>query len=70
MTTSRRQSMRTPTGRLVPLAEAAAEFSICTETLRRRIASGTITGYKVGRVIRVDLDELRRDLLVQIQSAG
>lgn len=69
MVTRRRQSTRPPTGRLVTLVEAAQEFSVCTKTIRRRIATGTITGYKVGRVIRVDLDELRRELVVQMPSA-
>lgn len=69
MVTQRRQSSRPPTGRLVPLVEAAQEFSICTKTIRRRIASGTIAGYKIGRVIRVDLDELRRELVVPMPSA-
>jgi excisionase family DNA binding protein len=69
MVTQRRQPARTPAGRLVPLVEAAQEFSICTKTIRRRIANGTITGHKVGRVIRVDLDELRRELVVQMPSA-
>lgn len=58
-----------PRGRLVSLADAAMEFSVCTKTIRRRIANGTVTGYKVGRVIRVDLDELRQALLVTMPSA-
>ncbi|GAA1738705.1 hypothetical protein GCM10009809_37440 [Isoptericola hypogeus] len=69
MATQGRQPTRPPTGRLVPLVEAAQEFSVCAKTIRRRIASGNITGYKVGRVIRVDLDELRRALVVQMPSA-
>ena len=45
--------------RLVDLHTAAAYAGICVRTLRRRIADGTVTGYRVGpRLIRVDLDEL------------
>ncbi|MGO1316871.1 MAG: helix-turn-helix domain-containing protein [Cellulomonadaceae bacterium] len=69
MTTKRLQASRVSRGRLVSLADAAMEFSVCTKTIRRRIANGTVTGYKVGRVIRVDLDELRRALVVTMPTA-
>jgi excisionase family DNA binding protein len=37
----------------------AAEYADCNErTLRRHIASGELTGYRLGRVIRIDLNEL------------
>ena len=38
----------------------AAEYAACsTKTIRRRIADGSLTGYRFGsRVIRVDLNEL------------
>ena len=55
--------------RLVPLADAAAHFHVSIKTLRRRIADGTITGYRVGRLIRVDLSELTERLVVTIPSA-
>lgn len=55
--------------RLVPLAYAAAYFQVSVKTLRRRIADGTIAGYRVGRLIRVDLDELAQSLVVAIPSA-
>jgi excisionase family DNA binding protein len=55
--------------RLVPLADAAEYFRVSVKTLRRRIADGTITGYRVGRLIRVDLDELTQSLVVEIPSA-
>ncbi len=54
---------------LISLAEAADQFGISVKTLRRRIADGTIHGYRVGRLIRVDLDELHERLLVEIPSA-
>ena len=69
MSTNRRATTRVPSGKLVALADAAAEFGVCTKTIRRRIADGTVTGYKVGRVIRVDLEELRRSLVVTIPTA-
>lgn len=55
--------------RLVPLADAAEYFHVSVKTLRRRIADGTIAGYRVGRLIRVDLDELTQNLVVTIPSA-
>lgn len=54
--------------KLVSLAKAAQQFGVSVKTLRRRIADGTIRGYRVGRLIRVDLDELREKLLVEIPS--
>jgi len=55
-----------PSGRLVPLSTAAAELSVSVKTVRRRIADGTVRGYRIGRFIRVDPDELRSALLVTI----
>jgi excisionase family DNA binding protein len=55
--------------RLIPLADAAEHFHVSVKTLRRRIADGTIAGYRVGRLIRVDLDELTQSLVVAIPSA-
>lgn len=65
----RRDTVPTPTARLVPLADAAAHFHVSIKTLRRRIADGTITGYRIGRLIRVDLDELSQSLIAEIPSA-
>ena len=45
--------------RLASIPEAAEYASVCTKTLRRRIADGTLPAYRLGpRVLRVDLDEL------------
>jgi excisionase family DNA binding protein len=55
--------------RLTSLAEAAEQLGISVKTLRRRISDGTIRGYRVGRLIRVDPDELREHLLTEIPSA-
>lgn len=53
---------------LVSLAEAAEQFGVSVKTIRRRIADGTVHGYRVGRLIRVDLRELQERLLVEIPS--
>lgn len=53
---------------LVSLAEAAEQFGVSVKTIRRRIADGTVHGYRVGRLIRVDLKELQQQLLVEIPS--
>ncbi|MBO0607551.1 helix-turn-helix domain-containing protein [Myceligenerans salitolerans] len=63
---SHHNSPATPPVHLVTLADAAAHFHVSVKTLRRRIADGTITGYRIGRLIRVDLDELTRRLVVAI----
>jgi excisionase family DNA binding protein len=55
--------------RLVPLADAAEYFHVSVKTLRRRIADGTVAGYRIGRLIRVDLEELTQHLVVTIPSA-
>lgn len=48
---------------LVTLQEAALHFKVNTKTIRRRIADGTITGYRFGpRLLRVDLDEVQAAL--------
>ena len=45
-------------------AEAAAYLDITPKTLRRMVAEGKVTGYRMGpRLIRFDLDEL--DSLMQ-----
>jgi excisionase family DNA binding protein len=50
--------MPSPDRRYVSLADAA-KYAACNErTIRRHIATGEITGYRVGRVYRVDLNEL------------
>lgn len=57
--------------RYLPLAEVAATHGVSTKTLRRRIADGTLPGYKVGRQVRVresDLDCLARPIPTRSQS--
>ena len=69
MRTTSAKGRSTTRGHLVALADAAEEFSVSVKTIRRRIADGTVTGYRVGRLIRVDLDELRDRLAITIPSA-
>ncbi len=52
------------------IAEAADLVGASTKTIRRRIADGTLTGYRMGpRLIRVDLSEIER-VLAPIPTAG
>lgn len=53
---------------LMSLAETAEMLDVSVKTLRRRIADGTIHGYRVGRLIRVDLNEVRERLLIEMPS--
>jgi excisionase family DNA binding protein len=47
-----------PARRYASLAKAA-EYADCSDkTLRRRIATGELTGYRLGRDIRIDLNEI------------
>jgi excisionase family DNA binding protein len=47
------------TRKLVSIAEAAAAVEMSTRTIRRYVADGLITGYRIGpRAIRVDLAEI------------
>lgn len=55
--------------RLATIQEAADYARCNAKTIRRRIADGTLTGYRFGpRAIRVDMDEVDR-LLRPIPSA-
>ncbi|GAB3758810.1 hypothetical protein GCM10027599_26710 [Yimella radicis] len=50
---------RTPRRQLATIPDAAEYACVSTKTIRRRIASGDLTGYRMGpRLLRVDLDEL------------
>ena len=64
----RQSRTKVPVENLVLLAEAAVRFGVSVKTLRRRISDGTVTGYRVGRLIRVDMKELEERLLVEIPS--
>lgn len=55
--------------RWADLDAAAAYFNCSTKTVRRMIARGEITGYRVGsRMVRVDLNDL--DALARPIPAG
>lgn len=56
--------------KLVSLAEAADQFGISVKTLRRRISDGTVRGYRVGRLIRVDMNDLLENLVEEIPTVG
>lgn len=51
------------------IADAADRLGCSTRTIRRYIAAGQLTGYRLGsRAIRVDLDQLE-ELLTPIPAA-
>jgi excisionase family DNA binding protein len=52
--------------------EAADIVHVHPMTIRRKIADGTITGYRIagGRAIRVDLDEVEQVLLQPMRAGG
>lgn len=53
---------------LVSLAVAAERLGVSVKTIRRRISDGTVRGYRVGRLIRVDMEDLRKSLVVEIPT--
>ena len=53
---------------LVSLVVAAESLGVSVKTIRRRISDGTVRGYRVWRLIRVDMDELRKSLVVEIPT--
>lgn len=58
---SRTKQKRTPRAdqpELASLDFAAAYLNLHPRTLRRWVSSGRITGYRVGRLMRVDLREI------------
>lgn len=53
------QGVATATRRFVSIATAAEYAALSKNTIRRYIAAGIITGYRIGTAtVRVDLDEL------------
>lgn len=56
--------------RLAALTDAADYAGVSTKTIRRRIADGSLRGYRMGpRLLRVDLNELDA-MLRPIPTAG
>lgn len=43
---------------LVPIDAAAEHLGVCTRTIRNYIAEGRLTGYRIGRLIRLDAAEV------------
>lgn len=58
-----------PQRRLASIASVADYTDTSTKTVRRRIADGTFTAYRMGRLIRLDLGEVD-SALRQIPTAG
>jgi excisionase family DNA binding protein len=57
--------------RLASINETASYCGIHPRTVRRAIADGRLTGYRVGgKLVRVDLNEVDEKLLQQIPTAG
>lgn len=55
---------------LVSIQAAAEHFDVTTRTIRRWIAEGRVTGYRVGRrLIKVDLTECEQRAVVAIDAA-
>lgn len=46
--------------RLAPIDAGAQIAGLHPRSLRRAISAGELTGYKFGRALRIDLDELDR----------
>lgn len=53
---------------LVSLAAAAEVLGVSVKTVRRRISDGSVRGYRVGSLIRVDIEELRSSLIIEIPA--
>lgn len=69
VTTNTTKTAERPPRRFGSLTIGAEMLGVSDKTLRRMIADGTVTGYRLGkRLIRVDLDELE-GLLRVIPSA-
>jgi excisionase family DNA binding protein len=53
------RSTALPTRHFVSIEQAANYTGLSVKTLRRRIADGTLTGYRAGpKLVRVDLNEV------------
>lgn len=42
----------------ITIGETAEHFGVCTRTIRNWIATGRLTGYRVGRLVRLDAAEV------------
>lgn len=51
-------------GTKISIQDVAEQFGVSTRTVRRYIAAGRLTAYRVGpRLIRLDPDQVREQLL-------
>lgn len=47
----------------ISIAQVAEQYELSTRTIRRYIADGRLTAYRIGpRVIRLDAEQVRRQL--------
>jgi len=50
-------------GRKITIAQVAEQYDVSTRTIRRYIADGRLTAYRIGpRMIRLDPDQVRQQL--------
>lgn len=55
--------------RLISLAAAAERLDVCPRTIRRYIAAGRLTAYRIGpRLIKIDLNELDQ-MVIRVTNA-
>jgi len=43
----------------ISVNQAASMMSVCPKTVRRRIADGDLTAHRLGRLLRISLDDYR-----------
>lgn len=67
---ARRTSEPPPPRRYASLGAVAEQYDVSERTVRRWIASGRITGYRVGTLlIKLDLDEVEANIVEVIPAA-
>lgn len=55
----------------ISVQEVADQFGVSTKTVRRYIADGRLTAYRVGpKLIRIDADQARQQLLGEPVGGG
>jgi excisionase family DNA binding protein len=56
----RRMSAATRVSSLVTISQAAERLGVSTRTIRRKIATGDLPGYRVGTLVRLRPDDVER----------
>lgn len=71
MATSMRQTSTIEPGarRYFSIAEAAADLHVAERTIRRAIAAGRLRAHRIGKLIRLDRDDLADYITVADPSA-